>query len=125
MIDGQQRLTSLTLLLIYLHNLQQGTPSAVKIDDLIYSEKYAKKSFNIDVDERAKCMEALYDGQSFDATDQPEAVQRIVARYEDITEQFPQELKGTSLPFFVDWLIDNVHLVEITAYSDEDAYTIF
>src|SRR5205807_1786884 len=23
------------------------------------------------------------------------------------------------------WLIENVHLVEITAYSDEDAYTIF
>jgi hypothetical protein len=25
----------------------------------------------------------------------------------------------------VDWLIENVHLVEITAYSDDDAYTIF
>ena len=25
----------------------------------------------------------------------------------------------------MDWLIENVHLVEITAYSDEDAYTIF
>jgi uncharacterized protein with ParB-like and HNH nuclease domain len=124
-IDGQQRLTSLTLLLIYLHDLQKGSPNAVKIDDLIYSEKYAKKSFNIDVDERAKCMEALYDGQPFDASDSPEAVQRIVARYEDIAEHFPQELKAASLPFFVDWLIDNVHLVEITAYSDEDAYTIF
>src|SRR5207302_333376 len=92
---------------------------------LIYSEKYAKKSFNIDVEERAKCMEAVYDGKQFDATDQPEAVQRIAARYEDIAEDFPQELKAASLPFFVDWLIDNVHLVEITAYSDEDAYTIF
>jgi len=27
--------------------------------------------------------------------------------------------------YFVDWLIENVHLVEITAYSDEDAHTIF
>lgn len=124
-IDGQQRLTSLTLLLIYLHNLQKGSATAVKVDDLIYSEKYAKKSFNIDVDERAKCMEALYDGQPFDPVDQPESVQRIVARYEDIEEQFPKQLKAESLPFFVDWLIDNVHLVEITAYSDEDAYTIF
>jgi hypothetical protein len=25
----------------------------------------------------------------------------------------------------VDWLIENVHFVEITAYSDSDAYTIF
>src|SRR5207253_2838992 len=26
---------------------------------------------------------------------------------------------------FIDWLLRNVHLVEITAYSDDDAYTIF
>jgi hypothetical protein len=30
-----------------------------------------------------------------------------------------------ALPYFVDWLVENVHLVEITAYSDGDAYTIF
>ena len=29
------------------------------------------------------------------------------------------------MPYFADWLIENVHLVEITAYSDADAYTIF
>jgi hypothetical protein len=29
------------------------------------------------------------------------------------------------LPYFVDWLIENVHMVSITAYSDEDAYTVF
>lgn len=125
-IDGQQRLTSLTLLLIYLHNLQRDTESKVKIDDLIYSEKYARKSFNIDVDERARCMEWLYDGSGlFDSADAPESVQRIIARYEDIEENFPKELKTTALPFLIDWLIDNVHLVEITAFSDEDAYTIF
>ncbi len=29
------------------------------------------------------------------------------------------------MPYFIDWLLENVHLVEITAYSDDDAYTIF
>ncbi len=29
------------------------------------------------------------------------------------------------LPYFVDWLLEKVHLVEITAYADADAYTIF
>jgi uncharacterized protein with ParB-like and HNH nuclease domain len=38
---------------------------------------------------------------------------------------FPDELRTSSLPYFIDWLIENVHLVEITAYSDEDAYSIF
>jgi hypothetical protein len=29
------------------------------------------------------------------------------------------------VPYFADWLKDNVHLVEITAFTDDDAYTIF
>ena len=48
-----------------------------------------------------------------------------MARYADIDEFFPDELRGQALPYFVDWLIESVHLVEITAYSDSDAYTIF
>src|SRR5260370_2709548 len=48
-----------------------------------------------------------------------------MSRYADIRDEFPHELSGLSLPYFVDWLIENVHLVEITAYSDSDAYTIF
>ena len=52
-------------------------------------------------------------------------MQNIIARYGDIEDLFPPELQDAALPYFVDWLIENVHLVEITAYSDEDAYTIF
>jgi len=70
-------------------------------------------------------MEALFAGQPFDDHGQPESVTNILARYHDIEEQFPKELTGEALPYFADWLIENVHLVKITAYSDEDAYTIF
>ena len=55
----------------------------------------------------------------------PKSVANILARYTDIEDLFPDEIKGVALPYFVDWLIENVHLVEITAYSDSDAYTIF
>lgn len=124
-VDGQQRLTSLSLLLIYLRNLQRGGAEQVNIDELIYSEKFGKKSFNLHVEERIPCMEALFDRLPFDPTDKPESVQNILARYGDIDESFPDELRGEALPYFIDWLIENVHLVEITAYSDDDAYTIF
>lgn len=126
-IDGQQRLTSLSLLLIYLHNLQhqQDGYGAVNIRTLIFSERFGEKSFNLDVAERTPVMEALYNGQPFDAADQPESVRTILARYQDIEANFPDTLKGPVLPFFLDWLTENVNLVEITAYSDDDAYTIF
>jgi len=124
-VDGQQRLTSLTLLLILLRNLQMNHAHKVNVDELIFSEKYNQKSFNIHVAERTPAMEALYGGLTIDVTDSPESVQNLVARYRDLEEIFPDELRGDTLPYFIDWLLENVHLVEITAYSDSDAYTIF
>lgn len=124
-IDGQQRLTTLSLLLIFLHNLQRERSDQVKLNDLIFSEKYSQKSFNLDVEERNACMEALFNQTPFDDTEKPESVRNIAARYADIKEYFPEDLTQEALPYFVDWLIENVHIVEITAYSDEDAYTIF
>lgn len=125
-IDGQQRLTTLTLLLIHLHHLQKDREDAVHdIEKMIFSQKYGKKSFNIDVEERLSVMEAIFEGESYDDTESPESIQNILARYDEIKDRLSQELTGDALPYFIDWLIENVHLVEITAYSDDDAQTIF
>jgi hypothetical protein len=124
-VDGQQRLTSLTLLLILLRNLQKGHASPVNVDELIFSERFGQKSFNLHVDERTQAMDALYEGRTIDVTDRPESVQNLVQRYRDLESCFPDELRNAALPYFIDWLLENVHLVEITAYSDDDAYTIF
>jgi hypothetical protein len=124
-VDGQQRLTSITLLLTLLRTLQAGRPDQVNVDELIVSEKYGQKSFNLHVEERTPCMDALFAGQPFDRTGRSESVQNLHQRFHDLDSCFPEELRHEALPFFLDWLLENVHLVEITAFSDEDAYTIF
>lgn len=124
-IDGQQRLTTLTLLLIFLHNVQREREEKVEIADMIFSVRFGKKSFNLDVPERQDVMEALFNEMDFDATEKPESIRNIIARYDDIEAHFPDEIKDETLPYFIDWLIENVHLVEIIAYNDDDAYTIF
>lgn len=125
-VDGQQRLTSLTLLLIYLHNIQKDRPDAVSIEKMIFSEEYGEKSFNLDIPERNECMNALFDGTPYDAVDQVESIQNLIGRYNDIEEAFPAEIANDkALPYFVDWLRNKTQLVEITAYADADAYTIF
>jgi Protein of unknown function DUF262 len=124
-IDGQQRLTTLTLLLIYLHHRLEDPEQKGQIADLIFAQRFGKRSFNLDVPERASCMETIYKGEEFAPTDMSESVANVLARYTDIEDLFPDEIKGGVLPYFVDWLIENVSLVEITAYSDSDAYTIF
>lgn len=124
-VDGQQRLTTLSLLLIHLHNLQRDCNEQVDVRNLIYSEKFGRKSFNLDVKDRAEVMQALLEGRKPDVSGAGASVRNIAARYENIRDHFPGEIAADSLPFFIDWLTENVHLVAIEAYSDEDAYTIF
>jgi hypothetical protein len=124
-IDGQQRLTTLTLLLIFLRHRVDDHDQKAQITDLVLSQKYGKRSFNLDIPERTACMEALYNGEEFSENDPPESIANILARYGEIEDHFPDDLAGPALPYFVDWLVENVHLVEITAYSDDDAYRIF
>lgn len=127
-VDGQQRLTSLTLLLIYLDRLQKDRSEGQRVEkiaDLIYSVQYGSKSFNLDIPERNGCLQAFIDGQSPDPTDETPSVQNLINRYNDIADIFPKDLQDDALPYFLDWLIEKVMFVEITAFSDDDAYTIF
>ncbi len=126
-VDGQQRLTTLTLFLTYLRRLQAelGT-TEVKIDELVYSDSFGEKSFNLDVADRKDCMHGLFDRGEYDApAEAVESVHTLVARYGEIDGLFPEELKGDALPFFIYWLKDRVQIVQITAYNDDDAYAIF
>lgn len=124
-VDGQQRLTTLTLLLMFLRSLQREREDAVHIDNLIFSDHYGEKTFNLVVAERDACMKALFDDIAFDPSAQSESVQNLAERYQDIAAYFPSELRDEALPLFIYWLIGKVHLVEISAYTDEEAYTIF
>jgi uncharacterized protein with ParB-like and HNH nuclease domain len=124
-VDGQQRLTTLTLLLIHLNSIQKDDDSHIDLEPLIYSSVFGKRSFNLDIDERTEIMDSLLRKKPFDVTDCPESVQNIWDRYTDIEEYYADSPKGEELPYFIDWLLEKVVLVEITAHTDEDAYTIF
>jgi hypothetical protein len=110
--------------LIFLHHQLADAEHKGQIADLIFSQKYGKRSFNLDIAERTACMEALYkgEGEEFADADASESVTNILARYADIKDLFPEDLASAALPYFADWLLENVHLVEITAYTDGDAY---
>jgi hypothetical protein len=125
-VDGQQRLTSLTLLLTFLRRLQANRHDKVDVDSLIFSETFGAKSFNLDVADRIDCMKALFDHGAYEPKpDDPQSVQTLAARYGELDGYFPDELRGDSLPYFIDWLKERIQLVQITAYTDDDAYTIF
>ena len=124
-VDGQQRLTTLTLLLINLYRMFDSTKDKPDVVNLIFSKEFGKISFNLDVPERTRCMKALYKGKDFDDSKETKSIRNIVACSDYIKGNFPEELRGQVLPYFVDWFLDKVYLVEIMASADDDAYTIF
>lgn len=126
-IDGQQRLTSLTLLLIYLNNLQKSNiaynKKLISIDTMIFSDKYDKRTYNLDIEDRSECMNSLCDDIKF--THNTESEENIIRAYQDIKEIFSYDANDEKLKYFIWWLIENVVFVEISMASDDKAYSIF
>ena len=125
-IDGQQRITSLTLLLIYLYHATNKTMGE-QLSNMIYSDSYGEKSFNIQVEEREACLKALYETGEYTVKEtDDESTRNMAERYNDINNFFPKDMfNEVSLRSFVYWIKNNVILVKITAMSEENAYTIF
>ena len=124
LVDGQQRLTTLTLLAMSLHSKMTDDAQRSQLAGLIHSRQAGKKTFNLDVPDRKECLTVLYDGQPFDEEGKGESIGNLVRRHREIDEKMSGQ-DARVLPLFADWLIERVCLAEIRATSDEDAYTVF
>ncbi len=127
LVDGQQRVSSLTLLLIYLYrkSLELGLEVAADIAPLIFSNTFGLKKFNLDIPEREPVIRALFDGQPFNPEGYDESIQTMHARYTEIIERDLAGELGVALPHFIYWLMAKVGLIEITSTNDVYAYAIF
>ena len=97
-----------------------------ELEPMIFSSSYGQKSFNIDVEDRKKCMTAILDGHDFETDIESKSVKNLWLRHQDIANRFPEELaNGKALPCFKDWLLRRVLLVEITALDQNMALEIF
>lgn len=127
-VDGQQRLTSLTLLLMYINKMlhDQGNHELDSmLPNMILSSPFgAKKTFNINVPERKVCMDHLYKGETiFQPAD--ESSQTLLDRYLDIIDLFRDEITHEALPYFACWVMHKILLLEIVTPSEQEAHTIF
>jgi len=125
LVDGQQRMTSLSLLMSYLSSHLDSDDSQKELKSLIYSTRYGQTTFTIDVPEREKVMTAIREGSENPPTDIDQSSQVIWDRYDDIRNIFPEELIGQALPYFVDWLLHRVVLVDIGTTDKDMALEIF
>lgn len=130
LVDGQQRITTLTLLLIYLRHRLADTHSeeADSLNLLIYSMHLGEKTFNLDIEERDRCLKAILEGRDFDPSTERDSIQNLWERYKTISDRLPEDLigeHGEVLPYFTDWLQHRVTLVEIGVPDQDMALEIF
>ena len=126
-IDGQQRITSLTLLLIYLvRNYGKVKNFPEEIKKLIYDDYYGEQLFNLDVEERNECMLSLYEYGEYKlkGTDTI-SVKNLVERYNDISECWNEQINEKNIVSFTYWLKEKVVFSRVWTNSDEFAYVIF
>ena len=140
-VDGQQRLTTVTLILIALYRRLADDQQRAALAQLIYSWQAGGESFNLQVDDRDACMNALYNGRepSADEVSESESAANLVKQHRRLEEHLdgiqygdePDEKDAGAvsdperLAVFADWLIESVYFVEVTASADTDAYAIF
>lgn len=125
-IDGQQRFSSLTLLLMYLNNRLKATGQSYNmIETMIFSESFGTKSFNLNVEDRHDCMDAIFNDKDYDTTACGESVKNLYGRYCDIKELFPENISDDMLLHFCDWLAEKVFFIEIVATTEQDAHKVF
>jgi hypothetical protein len=129
LVDGQQRVTTLHLLLILIHNLlvdQDALSEASQLETLIRNVMYGERRYTIDIEERAPLLDALMSGRpyEFKHDDRP-SVRNLWERYRDLEEYFPADLAGEALSYFHDWLLHRVCLVGIEALDQGHGWEIF
>lgn len=123
-IDGQQRLTSLSLLLIWVMK-GLDDEDRQQVSNLVFTRVFGANAYNLHVPERTPAMDALYKGEAYNRDAAPESVRNILERYDDIDDLMPEAVAHQARPMFADWLMERVFLVEITSPTDDDGYAIF
>lgn len=136
LVDGQQRVTTLHLVLIYLRQLlidQERWIDADELERLTYTARHGKRSFKVGSSEelsRARLLNSLvtdWNGlKGFTLPDNAHvSVRNLHDRSREIDGEFPEVLRGEALEPFVHWLLDRVCLVGIRALDQENGREIF
>jgi len=136
LIDGQQRLTSLFILIAYLHRYisDHGVKDAANLSELLGSMNYGVKDYTIEFSETRKEIfdkyldtskpgaSALKDAEDVQNLD--ESDKKILQALRDL-ESLIDTAVLDALPFFIDYLLGRVSIIDISVGSESEAHKVF
>lgn len=130
LVDGQQRFTTLHLILLHLHRIAEQCEEpdvAAKLYNLVYgyTRHNQPRRFRIDISERRPALEALRDGKQFTITGKTLSVRNLWQRGEQLRALLEERIDSENCARFVDWILDQVVMVAIEAPDRPSGYRIF
>ncbi|WP_429415594.1 GmrSD restriction endonuclease domain-containing protein [Nocardia sp. GAS34] len=128
-VDGQQRISTLHLFLIFLQCLLRDAAldnDADNLNPLIKSTSYGESTFTIDITERTDLLQHVFQDDEYTLpANAPAGSRRLWEAADELDAIFPAELRDETLPYFVDWLLRRVCMVGIKASSREQGWEIY
>ncbi|EEZ8818015.1 DUF262 domain-containing protein [Escherichia coli O78] len=136
LIDGQQRITSIFILLVFFERYIKDNhiPDTLALENFIGSVSYGERDFNIEFSEvrkeiftkytdNAKCLaDALDDVDSI--TNLSDSDKRIIEAMKSIEDALDPTIKE-KVSFFIDYLMEKVLLIDISVSSESEAHRVF
>lgn len=137
-IDGQQRLTTITVILTYLYrwSLENSGQYVANVEQLIRRTMYGDSEFNLEFDrDRFSLFKLLMDHPNLTGEELDKKVESIdgispgtqqaYVLYNLVESFIADEIKDGLMSRFVDYLIDKVYLFEIGVPSEQDGHKVF
>lgn len=136
LIDGQQRITSLFIILIFLNRYIKDNKikDSLELDNFIGSVLYGERDYNIEFSQERKSLFDTYLNFEkpidivYDEIDSIENItdsdRRIVEAIKN-TETNLDPIVKDKISFFIDYLMEKVLLIDISVASEAEAHRVF
>lgn len=120
-VDGQQRLSTLTLIATKLFHLTNNPNLHDILRECIYARDMFKGNiFCIDNDKRKDVMQSILDGVEYDKTFKNKTEETLVARYADISKYLDaKSMDENELTAFIYYFLNRLVLVELSIQKDD------
>lgn len=128
LIDGQQRLTTLLILLVTIRRRLTDSRKKIKDTLALFSEPYLRAEQMVSLFTDANRTRLLRELDSHGALRTPaetDAERNIELRFQQITEFVALRIADEELVGFARWILDKVSLVDIVAGPTHDPFALF
>lgn len=126
-VDGQQRLSTLTLIAVKLYHLTDNQQRKNLLISCISGQDYFNGDiYCIDNDKRKRAMDSILYDKEIDLPYKNRTEQTIIERYADISAYFDKKnLDSKALEAFIYYFLNKLVLVELSIDKQDDTAMVF